>query len=357
MLKRNLLFFAVISFWITLIGVVLYSPSEKATFDTKSLNLFSWGDILEPSVIAEFEKKTGIKVNFSFYGSNEEMITKLKATQGVGYDLIVPSDYSVEILVKSGLLQPIDTSKLNFLHRLHPKFLNHFFDTNNHYSLPFSWELFILGIDSEFFQGRKINPSWKMVFDIPTVDYLITMPNDPFQTLALASFYLFGGIEQINDAQLNEITALLTAQKKHVNAYADSRADYFLATKNSAIAIASSSYIYRTMRRFPFVQFLIPQEGSCITIENLCIPRYSQKKDLSYQLINFLYTKEAMKTHFDTYATFPTVTDLLEEISNDPQMRPIIEFVLSSEKLHFTRVLTDPKKMLNAWVQIKTKYP
>jgi spermidine/putrescine transport system substrate-binding protein len=345
----------IVLFWVALIFGILYWPQELMIREKKSINVFAWGDILDPSVVAEFEKTSGIKVNLNFYASNEEMIVKLKATGGEGYDLIIPSDYSVEILRKEGLLKEFDKSKFSFFQHLNPRLLNHPFDPDNRYSIPFEWEVFVLGIDKEYFQGQKIIPSWRMLFDANFIDYKITMMNDPIQTLVFASHYLFGSIDHLSEDQLQKITKLLIAQKKWVNAYADSRADYFLATKNSALVITSSSYIWRTMKKFPFVGYIIPKEGTFVTIENLCIPKTSKKEHLTYQLINFLYSPESMKTHFETFGIFPATMDVLDDLDLDADTRALIS--LSSEELshlHFTRHLTSEKNVRDTWVRVKT---
>ncbi len=345
----------VVFFWVALIFGILYWPQELVLHEKNSINVFAWGDILEPSVVAEFEKKTGIKVNLNFYASNEEMIVKLRATGGEGYDLIVPSDYSVEILRKEGLLKELDKSKFTFYSHLNPRLLNHPFDPGNRYSLPFEWEVFVLGIDKEFFKGKEIIPSWKMLFDPHFIDYKITMLNDPIQTLVFASHYLYGPIDHLSEEQLNKITRLLIAQKKWVNAYADFRADYFLATKNSALVITSSSYIWRTMKKFPFVGYIIPKEGTFVTIENLCIPETSKKEHLTYQLINYLYSPESMKTHFDTFSIFPATMDVLDDLDLDPETRELVS--LSAEEfstLHFTHFLTSEENVRDTWVRVKT---
>lgn len=345
----------VVIFWIGLLFCILYFPQGLFFREKKSINVFAWGDILDPSVVAEFEKTTGIKVNLNFYASNEEMIVKLKATGGEGYDLIVPSDYSVEILVKEKLLKPLDKSKISFYSNLNPRLLNLAFDPHNQYSVPFEWELFLLGIDKDFFRDKPINPSWKMIFDPLVIDYKITMSNDPIQTLMLASFYLYGATPSISDLQLQKVTDLLIAQKRFVNAYADFRADYFIATKNSAVAVTSSSYIWRTMRKFPFVGYVIPQEGTFITIENLCIPHTSEKENLTYQLMNFLYTRQSMKTHYDTYGIFPATLDVIDDLNLDPKTRELMTMSSPDLQLHFAHLLTSQEKIRDTWVRIKTQ--
>lgn len=354
-MKRLLFRSSIVLFWVVLIFAILYCPKIVLFQEKNSINVFAWGDILDPSVVAEFEKTTGIKVNLNFYASNEEMIVKIKATGGEGYDLIVPSDYSVEILRKEGLLKELDKNKLSFYHHLNPLLLNHDFDPGNLYSIPFEWEVFLLGIDKNYFQHHPLIPSWKMLFDDQTLHYRITMSNDPIQTLCMASYYLFGPLRELSSAQLHNVTQLLISQKKWVNAYADFRADYFLATQNSAVAVSSSSYLWRTMKKFPFVGYVIPQEGTFLTIENLCIPQPSKKQHLTYQLINFLYSRHSMKTHFDTYGIFPATLDVLDDLSLDPPTRALISLTAPQlHSLHFIRLLASQEEIRDAWVQIKT---
>lgn len=339
-------------FWTALIFAILYWP--ELPYEKKSLNVFTWGDILEPSVIAEFERKTGIKVHLNFFSSNEELIVKLKATHGEGYDLIIPSDYSVEILSKEKLLKTIDKSKLDFLSHLNPALLGHSFDPENQYSIPFEWELFVLGIDKNYFQTHPLDPSWKMIFDPKVVDYRIAMINDPVQTILMASFYLYETVEKLSPKQLQAVTNLLTQQKKWVTAYADFRGDYFLATKNCPIILSSSSYIWRTMRKFPFVGFVVPKEGSFVTIENFCIPAASNKDHLTYELINFLYQPQSMVIHYETYGIFPATLDVIPYLKLDNQTKELLN--TSSEtfkKLHFTRMITSQENIRDTWVQVK----
>ncbi len=355
MIKKILIRSSVVLFWIALIFGVLYWPEESFFKSNRAINVFVWGDILDPSVVADFQKETGIKVNMNFYASNEEMLVKLRATGGKGYDLIIPSDYSVKILIEDDLVKPINKSKLNFLPHLNPKLMNLPFDPKNIYSIPFEWEVFLIGIDKSYFADRRLDPSWKLVFDVNNISYLITMINDPIQTIDLVAFYLYGDVKQITDSQLQEITDLLIAQKKYVNAYADFRADYFLATKNSSAVIASSSYLWRTMKKFPFVGFVMPKEGSFVSIENICIPKPSKKEDLTYQLINYLYTRSSMKTHYENFSIFPATTDVIPDLNQDAETEELLRLEGDEFKtLRFTDIITSQEKIRDAWVQVKT---
>ena len=345
----------IILFWASLFLGILYMPESSFLSTPRSINIFAWGDILEPSVVAEFEKTTGIRVNMSFYASNEELVAKLRATQGFGYDLVLPSDYSVEILAKEDLLKKLDLNQLNFVSKINPKLMDLSFDPHNTYSLPFEWEIFLLGIDKDYFSRHPFTPSWSMVFD-RNIPYRVTMSNDPIQSIQMASFYLYGNVPDVSDDQLHKITNLLIEQKKNVNAYADFRADYFLATKNSQIVICSSSYLWRTIRNFPFVGYVMPKEGSFLTIENVCIPALSKKEDLVYQFLNFLYTKSSMRTHYDTYGIFPATTDFLQDLDEDEATLKLLSLSGQEfETLLFFSVIADQDKIRDAWVQVKSR--
>jgi spermidine/putrescine transport system substrate-binding protein len=348
---------AVIFGWLLLIFVTLYWPKWKVIhFEPKSLNVFAWGDILEPSVIANFEKETGIKVHLNYYSSNEELLVKLKATKGEGYDLIIPSDYAVERLVQEDLLKELDHKKIFFFADINPLLLGHKFDPHNRYSIPFEWEVFGLGIDKNFFSGQNFEPSWNAVFDPQDVHYKITMLNDPIESVLIAGFYLFGDVDRLDSVQQESVKALLIQQKKWVEAYADFRGDYFLATKNCPVVVASSSYIWRAKKKFPFIDFVVPHEGSFLSIENLCIPAASEKEDLAYELINYLFRLQSIQKHFDTYGFFPTALHPSFLNSLEPSARKLIDSSLSDfKKYHFTKVLLPYDDIQNLWVELKTQ--
>jgi spermidine/putrescine transport system substrate-binding protein len=346
----------IIFFWIGLIAFGLYWPKWQIfRYEEKTLNIFAWGDILDPAIIADFQRETGIKVNLSYYSSNEELIVKLKATRGEGYDLIIPSDYAVNVLVQENLLKPLDKHKLTFWNQLNPHLTGHFFDPNNTYSIPFEWELFGFGIDKDYFQNRPLDPSWKMIFDPQVVTYKITMKNDPIEAVEFASFYLYGPVPQIDDAQANHVKALLKQQKPWVEAYADFRGDYFLATKNCAVVVASSSYIWRTMRMFDFVGFVVPKEGTFITIENLCIPKPSKKETLTYQFINYLYTPQSAMSHYQTYGFFPSTLKAQDIAHLDPQASEILsDSEEHFDKYHFFQNILPQEQVRDIWVDVKS---
>src|ERR687895_2319959 len=107
-------------------------PEEKA------LNFYNWGDYVAKSTIPDFEKQTGIQVTQDFFSSNEDLLAKLQAG-GTGYDVIVPSDYMVSIMIKSDVIQKLDRSKIPNFDNLGDDFKGLSYDPDNDYSMPYQW--------------------------------------------------------------------------------------------------------------------------------------------------------------------------------------------------------------------------
>jgi spermidine/putrescine-binding protein len=181
------------------------------------------------------------------------------------------------------------------------------------------------------------------------------MLNDPIETILLASFYLYGAIDSLDKSQTEKVKQLLFTQKRYVEAYADFRGDYFLATRNCPVVVASSSYIWRAKRKFDFIDFVVPEEGSFLSIENLSIPAASKKEDLVYELINYLFRLKSIKRHYETYGFFPAALHPSFLLSLKASDRDLIESSLSTfRNYHFTKVLLPYRDIQNLWVELKT---
>ncbi len=340
-------------FWIFLFFGVLYLPKWKFLRpQEKAISVFTWGDLLDPEVIEEFERATGIKVHLNFYYSNEELAVKLKATEGVGYDLVLPSDYAVQGLVNEGLLKRLDKSKLPFLNTLNPHLLGLFFDPENAYSIPFEWEVFGFGVDTTRLHIE--HPSWDLIFN-PKEKYTLAMINDPIEAINFAAFYLFGPTSTLSDEKRMRIESLLKRQKKWVEAYTENRGDYFLATRSCPLAVLTSQSAARSMRLFPFVDFVIPEEGTFISIENLCIPKASTKDALVYEFINFLYTKESMLRHYQKFHFFPAIDTPLLPLAPERRFEALQKAGnIPADKTHFFKRLLPPRQTQELWIDVKS---
>ena len=143
--------------------ILLVSTSFNVTAAEKVV-IYNWSDYIPESLLEDFTKETGIKVEVSTYDSNETMYAKLKLLDGKGYDLAVPTTFFVEKMIRTGLLQPIDKAKLKNLANLDPRMMNKAYDLNNQYSIPYLWGSTAIAVNAD-----EIDPSgikhWKDLWD------------------------------------------------------------------------------------------------------------------------------------------------------------------------------------------------
>lgn len=338
--KNILIKFIIIVFWIFIIFILLLIP-DFASKSENSINILVWSGMYDLSYISKFEKESNIKVHFSYYESNEELLVKLRATKGYGYDLIIPSDYAIYILKKEKLLKKIDKSKLDFLDKLNPILLGHYFDKKNNYSLPAEWAIFGVAIDKNYFNKvfKKIPNSWSLIFN-NKLNYKIAMANDPLVAIPAAFLYLYRSLEDINIKKLDKAKNVLISTKKNIEAYTEFRPDFYLINKSVQAVIASSTYIYRAIKNFEFIDFIIPKEGTLITIENFAIPEKSCKEDLVYKFINFLMKPETVKYNFQSeQALLPVTLDSIDKLKLDKNLKNILNIDKKDfNKLNFFRL-------------------
>ncbi len=343
--------------WIILIFSVLYiKRAERLEGGGKdAITVFCWSDLFDDSVIEAFEKETGIQVNFNTYTSNEELIVKLKATGGKGYDVIIPSDYAVRILRESDLIKEIDTNKIETFKDINPALRGHAFDPNNTYSVPYCWEMFGLVYDPAFFEKRAFLPSWDMIFDPKKVEYTIAMINDPVEAFIIAAFYKYGPIQSLNEKQIKGVQQLLTIQKNWVEAYGAMRTDYFVSMKNCPLGVTTSSYALLAQSQFPFVEFAIAKPYTFVTIENMCIPKASSKDEQVYAFMNYVLKPENYAKAADEYFFFPPSDKIFRHISKPPRsyFSTYKEATALNQKFYFIKNVTDEETMRRFWIDLK----
>lgn len=102
------------------------------------LHLYIWSDSIAPDLIAKFEAETGTKVTVDGYNSNEDLLTKLQAG-ATGYDLVMPSQHFVRIMIDQGLLEDIDAASLAAFQQVDPKWRGQWWDETNDYSIPVAY--------------------------------------------------------------------------------------------------------------------------------------------------------------------------------------------------------------------------
>ena len=129
------------------------------------LHIFNWGDYTNPDLIKKFEDKYGVKVSLDGYNLNEDMLAKVQAGNS-GYDIVVPSDYMVKVMIEKGLLEKTEPSKMPNFKNVDPQWVGVWWDEGRHYSVPWQWGVTAFSVNTAEYKGPDIN-SLNIMFDPP----------------------------------------------------------------------------------------------------------------------------------------------------------------------------------------------
>ena len=349
---------AIVMLWVGIIAIFLYSPYVSQFFaDQNSINIYTWADIFSEGDISQFEAETGIKVNLVYYDNSEELMTKLDFSKGRGYDMLLSGDSNIPDLVNKGILGRIDQSKLDFWHALEPNLLNLPYDPMNRYSIPYSWDVYGVGINLAKFNSIIPPASWQIIFD-PTLKIKnVGMMEEGLRSISIAIQYLYGKVEHLNEKQIDAVKDLLLKQKESVVVYTELLGDYLLFSGTSPAVATQAAYVKRIMNMLDNGQqlkFIIPKEGGFIATENFCIFSGTKKEDLVYRFINFMFQKSIV-SRFATKTIFlPTRRDVLESLDLD--YLGGIDYLLNPEtfqKFALFKYIMPRDIVSRVWIEVK----
>lgn len=272
-----------------LITLPVVARTWPASHDIAQLNIYAWSTYRSPRVIRGFEREFRCKVNFDFYDSNEALLAKLQAGN-TGYDLVVPSDYMVGVLIRQGLVAPLDPSRLpNAWANLDPRFLGLPFDPHNEYSVPYAWGTTGLAYRSDLVRGQV--DSWSALFDPRFAGHILLL-DDVREVFGMALKKLGYSLNSTNPEEIRQARDLLSRQKPLVRGYNSSNFEEEMVAGEAWLAQAYNGNLTFALRDEPRIRYVIPKEGCTISVDSACIPRHAPHPDLALAFINYFHRPE-----------------------------------------------------------------
>ncbi len=266
-------------------------PAKQASQGGGKVNIFIWSAYLPKEVLDEFKQRTGIDYNFDLYDSNEALLEKLQS--GVAdYDLVVPSDYMVRILIAEGLIQPLDHARLPNLANLDQRFLDKAFDPGNRYTFPYFWGTTGLGYNKQA-TGGPID-SWAAVFN-ERYKGRILMLDDMREAFAVALKSEGKSLNERNPMVLRRTAELLKRQKRLVKTYNSGDFANILASGDVDLAHGYNGQLAEVVAADPDrFAYVVPKEGGTFWMDNVAIPAKARNLDAAYAFLNFILEGEVM---------------------------------------------------------------
>lgn len=280
---------------IALIGI-LFSLGMNRSSD-REVNVCSWGEYIDESLIDQFEEETGIKVNYQYAESNEVLYSLLKSG-GTNYDVIVPSDYMIARLIQEDLLAELNFDNLPNYALIDDQFKNLSYDPENKYSVPYGWGT--LGI---IYNEKMVNDpitDWDVMFDDTYAGNVLMIRNSR-DALGAALLQLGYDLNTTDEAQIREAYQLLLKAKQSGTYQAFVMDEVFqkLEGSNAAVGMFYAGDYLNMLQGNPNLRFVIPESGSNWFVDAMCVLKSSQHKEEAEAWINFISSTESALKNMD----------------------------------------------------------
>ncbi len=312
--------------------------------------VYNWGDYIDETILDDFYNETEIKVIYDWYDSNETMYTKLK-NGGSIYDIVIPSDYMVERMIKENMVQKLDMSKLDNYKNIAPEYLNASFDPNDEYSVPY-----FVGTNGLLYNKKMVDDevdSWNILWD-EKYKGKILMNNSHRDSIMVALKLLGYSMNTVDPDELNEAKELLLEQSELVMGYVIDNGKDLMVNNEAAFLVTWNGDAITMINENKDLNYIIPKEGANIWIDSMVIPKDSQNVENAYKFIDYLLKPEVGLKNSDYvgYSTpnMETIKLLDDEIKNNNIAYPDLSKLKNMET--FIDLGEDIKLYDDIWIEV-----
>lgn len=278
---------------------------QNTSNNENKLYVYNWGLYIDDSTIDQFEKETGIKVIYDMFDTNEEMYNKIK-TNAITYDVLCPSDYMIEKMIKEGMLYSFDINLLHNYDCLDKKILELMktFDKNNSYAVPYVYSTLGIIYNKTLLNKKNLDYpiSWSDLF-------LEKYKNEIILQDAVRDVLMVGlkknnfSMNSTNMDELKKAEEDLIKQKPLIHAYLIDPARDKMAIGEASIASMYSGeveFIKQEGKKFGYeYEYILPKEGANITLDCWCIPKNAKNKNNAIKWIDFMTRPDIAKINYE----------------------------------------------------------
>ena len=308
---------------VLLVTLIVTGHSVKSD---RVVNVCSWGEYIDESLITRFEEETGIRVNYQTAESNEALYSLIKMG-GADFDVIVPSDYMIARLIEEDMLAELDYDNIPNFDLIDDTYKHLSYDPENKYTVPYTWGA--LGIIYNTAMVSEPITSWSAMFD-PQYAGQVLMINNSRDAIGAALLSLGYSLNTTDESQLEEAFSLIKQAKDNGVYQAFVMDEVFgkMEGGNAAIAMYYAGDYLTMLENNEDLAFVIPEEGSNWFVDAMCVLKSSQHKDEAEEWINFIASTDANLANMDYIWYASPNAEALEEYPayyqevNDEELDP-----------------------------------
>lgn len=333
-----------------LLAVMILSLSVLTACGEKkeTLNVYNWGDYIDKEVLREFEEEFDVEVRYDDFPTNEDLYEKIKRG-GSSYDVIFPSDYMIERMIKEDLLVKLDKYNIPNIEKVDSQFLNLDYDPNNEYSMPYMW-----GTVGIIYNKSMVDPltKWADLWDEKYKNEIIMLKSQR-DTMAVALKKLGYSMNTRDMKELEEAKKELIKQKPLVYSYLGDEIKDAIVQGNAGVGVVWSGDAVAMIRENPDLEYVIPQEGTNLWFDSMVIPKSSENKELAEKFINFMLRPEISAKNAD-YIGYSTPILEAKELLPEDMQNSLVAYP-TDDMIENVEIFKDPSDIIKVYDEIWTE--
>ena len=349
----------------------MFCAVSHAGAQQRELRVFNWSDYIDPRVLEQFSKETGIRVIYDTYDSNERLETRVLAGN-TGYDIVVPSGTFLQRQIRAGVYQKIDRSRLKNAGNIWKDIDQRLaaYDPGNEYAINYMWFTTGLAYNVQKVKARIGDiplDSWDFLFDDDKLSklascgvYVLDSPEDLF---AVAMKRLGLDPDNVSRENLEKATELLARMGKHVKKFHSSEYINALANGDICLAVAWAGDAFQARNRAREagkdyeIAYSIPKEGTLMSMDSIAILKDAKNVEAAYRFIDFLLRPEiaAQNTVITNFANSVAASRqfIPGAIVNNPAIYPDEQMMQRLFSVQ-ARDITTQRLIARSWIRVKT---
>ncbi|BCK82747.1 spermidine/putrescine ABC transporter substrate-binding protein [Dysosmobacter sp. NSJ-60] len=306
--------------------------------EERVVNVCSWGEYIDETLIDQFEEETGITVNYVTAESNEALYSQL-SMGGVDYDVIVPSDYMISQLIEEDMLAELNYDNIPNFEKIDARFKNLPYDPENKYTVPYSWGTLGIIYNTSMVNGPVTG--WDAMFD-PANAGNVLLINNSRDAFGIALMHLGYSVNTTDEEQIQEAYQLI-ADAVSAGVYQGKVMDEVfqkMEAGNAAVATYYAGDYLVMLEANPDLKYVVPEEGSNWFVDAMCVLKTSQHKEEAEAWINFMASTDANLRNMDYiwYASpnteaLETYPAYYEEVNGEPLDMELYEIMAPSQEV------------------------
>ena len=332
---------------------------SKFKGDNLTLYVYNWGEYISDGsdgamdTIKEFEKLTGIRVEYTTFDTNEGLYSKLQSGSAY-YDIIIPSDYMISRMAENGMLEKLNYANIpNFEKYIDENFKNPDYDANQEYSVPYTWGTVGLVYNSKYIT-EEID-SWDVLWDEKYSGKILMFSNSR-DAFAIALRRLGYSMNTENPDELREAAESLKEQKDVVQAYVMDQVFDKMTEENAWVAPYYAGDYITMSETNADLKFVFPKEGFNQFVDSMCIPKGCVNQEAAEMFINFMCEPKvsAENCSYIGYSTpISAAKNLMDaNVVENEVAYPDSEILANSET--FRNLSDETNKLLDdLWIEVR----